>query len=222
MKNKIKTLCDKAEREISADKIDQIVAYSVLLLEWNEKINVVSRKDTENIFEQHIAPCMSYYLLNLLQEKDKKVIDIGSGGGLPAMINAICYPNIKFYMNDATNKKIMILDDIIKKINLKNAFTIWGRAEEIGFKAAHKNSYDVVTSRGLAAMKMVLNYSLPFLSKEGAILALKGGDMTEEFKEISKISRFDIEEYELDERFHYIERFKTLKIVEVVRKAARD
>jgi 16S rRNA (guanine527-N7)-methyltransferase len=214
---KIDQLAAVAERPIPESVNINLCKYSDLLLDWNTKINVISRKDTDQIFEQHIAPSLSYYMMNMITEQDERIVDIGSGGGLPGIVNAICYPDRQFTLLDATKKKVGILTDVIEKLNLANCNAIWGRAEDIAFSKGHKATYDLSTSRGVTALRLLVSLTLPFLKPDGLILAMKGGDLADEIKGIKKASRFDITEYEMDERFHYIERFQTLKLVEIAR-----
>jgi 16S rRNA (guanine527-N7)-methyltransferase len=215
MNTKIQKLADLAHKNIAEKKIEKLVKFSDLILEWNEKINLISRKDTENIFEQHLAPSMIYYLLDILTDEDNKIVDIGSGGGFPGIVNAILFPEKKFVFIDARQKKITVLSDIIEKLHLNNAQALWGRTEDLSKKKELKKSFDVCTSRGVGTMKKIIPMSLPFLKDEGIMLAMKGGDLREEFSEIKKPSRYTITEYETNEIFHYLERFKTLKIVEL-------
>lgn len=142
---------------------------------------------------------------------------MGTGGGLPGMINAIMYPDHEFVLLDATLKKINVLNDMIDSMGLKNVRTAWGRAEELGFKADYKNRFDMCTSRGLAELRKLITWSLPFLKPDGIILAMKGGDLTHEVQGIKKRSRYTITEFEAHSKFHGIERFKTLKLVEISR-----
>lgn len=217
LQSKIEHIAALAEREITPTIVDDLTAYANLLLEWNTKINVISRKDTDQIFEQHLAPSLAYFLLDMFTEEDERIVDIGSGGGLPALVNAICYRDRKFTLVDSTKKKVNVLIDVVKALNLKNCTCLWGRAEEIAFTSGHKAAYDMATSRGVSTLGNLMPLKLPFLKPDGIVLALKGGDMAEEIAGIKKRARFDITEYEMDERFHYIERFKTLKLVEIAR-----
>jgi 16S rRNA (guanine527-N7)-methyltransferase len=215
LKTKLNKISDLADKVFPAEIQEKLISYSSVLLEWNQKINLISRKDEEQFFENHLAPSLSYYLFDFINSEDKNIIDIGSGGGLPGIVNAICFPEKKFTLVDSTKKKISVLEDIIQKLALKNVNTIWSRIEEINIKKGHAKQYDVCTSRGLAAIKTLITLSIPFLNGNGVILALKGGDLSEEIKEIKKPSRFEITEYEMDERFFYLDRFQTLKMVEI-------
>jgi len=215
VKEKIEHLVTLADKTLSDEKIDHLMSYNSFILSWNDKINLVSRKDTENMFEQHIAPCMVYYLLDLFTDDDKKIIDIGAGGGFPGMINAILHPDREFLFVDGRQKKMNVLNDAIAHLGLKNCKALWGRCEDVSKQKEYAKQFDVCTSRGVGSMKKIIPISLPFLKENGIMLAMKGGDMADEFSEIKKPSRYSIQEFEMDERFHYLERYKTLKIVEL-------
>ena len=212
---KLDHISNLASKKIPSSIKEQLNAYANILLEWNKKINLISRKDEDQIFENHISSSLAYYLFDFITEEDKNIIDIGSGGGLPGIVNAICYPDKNFILVDSTRKKINVLDDIINQLKLKNVKAIWTRIEELHKKKGFSKKFDLCTSRGLASLKKLIPLSLPFLHEKGIILALKGGDLSEEIKEIKKPSRFQITEFEMDERFFYLERFQTLKMVEI-------
>lgn len=217
LRSKIKTLAKLANKGIEENTLIQLENYIQLLLEWNQKINLISRKDEEFIFENHLAPSLAYYLFDFFAKDDHRIIDIGSGGGFPGIVNAICFPQKKLTLVDATKKKITVLTDIIEKLKLKNCNAVWGRCEELSLKKEFNKNFDICTSRGVASLKKLIPLSLPFLHKDALILALKGGDLSMEMDEIKKPSRYHITEYEMDERFYYIERYKTLKVVEIGR-----
>lgn len=218
MIEKIKKIIDLSEIEISSKQLELLDKYKDLLIDMNQQINLISRKDEGFIFENHFAPSLTYYLLGIFEENDKKIVDIGSGGGFPGIVNAIMFPEKSFTLIDSTQKKVKALGHFIKELGLENCTAYWDRVEKIAFTKKHRAVYDVCTSRGLASLGKLIPWSLPFLKHTGVILALKGGDLSEEIKTIKKPSRYEIVEYEFDERYHYIDRFKTLKIVEIDRR----
>jgi len=196
-------LCEKNGLTPTDDQLEQLDYYVVLLLEWNKKINIISRKDEENIWTYHILHSISP-LLNIEIKQNSAIVDIGTGGGLPGIPIKILRPDISILCIDSTGKKINAVSQMISDIKLNNIHALWGRAEEVGSQPEYAMKFDFVIARAVAPLKDLLFWSKIFLKKTEtkkfaikthsnvrldpnppALLAFKGGDLSEEI-EIAK------------------------------------
>ena len=147
--------------------------------EWNEKINVISRKDMDSLYEKHILHSLGIAKIISFAPKTK-VLDIGTGGGFPGIPLAILFPETHFTLIDSIGKKIKVVDAITLAIGLKNVTAIHGRAEKL------KNKFHFVVSRAVTQMPVFLKWLKGKFEKEqinekhNGILYLKGGDLAEE------------------------------------------
>jgi 16S rRNA (guanine527-N7)-methyltransferase len=113
-----------------------VEAYADGLIDWNSRINIISRKDIHNIMTNHIIPSLSMSLVCSFQPNES-IIDVGTGGGLPGIPLAIAFPHCQFTLLDSNSKKITVVQDLITKLNLTNAKAIWSRAEAVSEKYDH-------------------------------------------------------------------------------------
>lgn len=167
---------------IREESIRLLEDYVQRLLEWNSKINLISRTSTDRVWSDHILHSVSPVILGLISSKSK-IIDLGSGGGLPGIPISILLPDVRTTLVDSINKKMTAVSDIAAALNLKNVTVSAGRAEEL---VELRNKFDIVIARGVAPLKDLVSWSKPILSKSGPrlLLAYKGGDLTEEMKEM--------------------------------------
>jgi 16S rRNA (guanine527-N7)-methyltransferase len=161
------------------EKIERLVAYADLLREWNAKINLISRRDTENIAMRHIIPCLAIDAVAGFLPGDD-VLDIGTGGGLPGIPLAIARESTNFTLLDSIGKKIVAVNDMVSRLGMKNAKTINGRAEEVCGK------FDAVVGRAVTNFASFLKYARRLLADGGKILYLKGGDCAEDIATLEK------------------------------------
>ncbi|MBM3413429.1 MAG: 16S rRNA (guanine(527)-N(7))-methyltransferase RsmG [Bacteroidetes bacterium] len=156
-----------------------------LYAEWNEKINVISRKDIDALYERHILHSLSIAAVGNFA-KGSAIIDIGTGGGFPGLPLAIFFPEVTFHLVDSIAKKLKVVDAIAKTIGLTNLTTQHTRAEEINNK-----KFDFAVSRAVAPLKELWGWSKPLLQHKNrtagnelapALLCLKGGDLAAEIQ----------------------------------------
>ena len=184
-----------------------------LYLDWNEKINLISRKDTESLYEKHILHSLG--IAKVIQFKDKTMIlDVGTGGGFPGIPLAILFPEARFHLIDSIGKKIMVVNDIAEKLELTNVKAEQIRAEQV------QDQYDFIVSRAVTRLKPFTQWIQGkflkggFNSLDNGILYLKGGDMDGELgEELAEVKR-PKKIYELHEYFEE-EFFETKKVIYV-------
>lgn len=159
-----------------------------LYLDWNSKINVISRKDMEHFYEHHVVHSLAiakYYELL----PGMKVMDLGTGGGFPGIPLAIMFPQTEFYLIDGTGKKIKVVNAVKDAIGLENVVAEQKRAEEV------KAKFDVITGRAVMTLPEIANLAGNKLrirgdEEAGGILYLKGGDLTEEFNALGRYWKY--------------------------------
>ncbi len=122
------------------------------MLEWNKKINIISRKDEENVWTYHILHSISP-LFKIEIKQNSAIVDIGTGGGLPGIPIKILRPDISMLCIDSTGKKINAVSQMITDLKLNNIHALWGRAEEIGSQPEYAGKFDVVIARAVAPLK---------------------------------------------------------------------
>jgi 16S rRNA (guanine527-N7)-methyltransferase len=164
--------------------INDFTAYENLLLNWNKKINLISRK-SESI-EDHILNSV-FFLSKYKLDEIKSIADIGTGGGFPGIPLKILYPDLKVVLIDSIQKKVNVLNDIIEKMNLKNIEAVYGRAEEISQRDEFKNKYDIVISKAVSNLSNLYTWGNGFLNETGKMLCIKGGDIEKELSELNKL-----------------------------------
>ncbi len=185
--------------EISEIQKSQFVKLENLYNEWNEKINVISRKDMESLYEKHILHSLG--IAKVMEfSPGTKVLDIGTGGGFPGIPLAILFPQAHFTLIDSIGKKITVVNAVSEGINLKNLTAIHGRAEKL------KEKFHFVVSRAVTQMPEFLRWlkgkfeKEQFNPKHNGVLYLKGGDLAEELAGL-RCEIFNLKNYFQEEFF---------------------
>lgn len=168
---------------LSEKQIQQYAALKSLYEEWNQKINVISRKDMEHFYEHHVLHSLAI-AMQFNFPAGYHIMDLGAGGGFPGIPLAIYFPEVRFHLVDSINKKLKVVESVAHEIDLKNVTVQHTRAEDIADK-----KFDVVVSRAVAPLKKLWYWSKPLLKKTGnnpethGLICLKGGDLTKEIHE---------------------------------------
>lgn len=174
----LKNACHELGIELSEKQLAQFDRYADLLKEWNEKMNLTAIVEKEEVIEKHfydcILPCKTISFSN------KKILDIGSGAGFPGMVFAILYPESEVTLVDATRKKFLFLEEVMNQLGIENVVFHVGRVEEM---RKQRESYDIVSSRGFAALRILLEVAAPLIKVGGTIIAMKSQRGEEELKE---------------------------------------
>lgn len=165
-------------------QVQQFAALKDLYTEWNEKINVISRKDMDNFYEHHVLHSLTI-ATQFEFTKDMQVMDLGCGGGFPGIPLAIFFPGAHFHMVDSINKKLKVVEAVAAAVGLTNVTVQHTRAEDI-----KNRKFDTVVSRAVAPLKDLWQWSKPLLKKNktaeeipNGLICLKGGDLTREIFE---------------------------------------
>lgn len=165
-------------------QLQQFAALKNLYSEWNEKINVISRKDMDNFYEHHVLHSLAI-ATQFEFTKDMQVMDLGCGGGFPGIPLAIFFPGTHFHMVDSINKKLKVVEAVAAAAGLTNVTVQHTRAEDI-----KNRKFDAVVSRAVAPLKDLWIWSKPLLKKNkpaeevpNGLICLKGGDLAKEISE---------------------------------------
>ena len=199
-------LIHKYFKNLSENQIQQFEKLQGLYQDWNLKINVVSRKDIDELYLRHVLHSLA--IAKVVQFKPgAKILDVGTGGGFPGIPLAILFPETQFHLVDSIGKKIKVVDEVVAGLGLENVKTTNGRAEEL------KDTYDFIVSRAVAQMETFVRWTRGRISKKqnhdlkNGILYLKGGDLSEELKLYTSATIYEIPNY-FEEDF-----YETKKVV---------
>ncbi|MEM9916167.1 MAG: 16S rRNA (guanine(527)-N(7))-methyltransferase RsmG [Planctomycetota bacterium] len=160
--------------EMPTEVLDKLEAYLDLILKANETTNLTAIRHREQAWSRLIVDSLTPLPGVPEVADDLKLIDIGTGAGLPGIPLAIARPDIAVTLIEATGKKIAFLRSVIDALDLRNTTAVQERAENVGQDSAFRGRYDVATSRAVGPMPVVLEYSLPLLKVGGRVLAMKG------------------------------------------------
>lgn len=171
--------------ELNEEQKEHFIKYKDLLKEWNEKINITAITDDVEIDIKHFLDSLTPIVTKLF-DGNKKVIDIGTGGGFPGLPLKIFNNELKVTLLDSLNKRITFLNEVIKNLELKDTEAIHGRAEELGRTPKYREEYDICISRAVASLNTLSEYCMPFVKVGGYFISMKGPEVDEELKEAEK------------------------------------
>ena len=189
--------------KISTEQKKQFEDLGELYQDWNSKINVISRKDIDELYLRHVLHSLGIAKVKTIED-GAQILDVGTGGGFPGIPLAILLPNVQFTLIDSIRKKIKVVNEVANSLGLKNVTAQHIRAQEV------KGTFDFVVSRAVTRIKPFYDWVRTKIKPQGAILYLKGGDLDEEMAELKKPYR----EVSLSDFFEE-EFFETKKVVEV-------
>jgi 16S rRNA (guanine527-N7)-methyltransferase len=185
---------------LTNDQISKFRKLEELYQDWNLKINVVSRKDIDELYLRHVLHSLA--IAKVIQFKDgSKIMDVGTGGGFPGIPLAIMFPNCSFHLVDSIAKKLKVVDEVVIGLGLTNVKTTHCRVEEVN------NTYDFIVSRAVAIMPTFVHWVKGKIAKQqnnelkNGILYLKGGDLSEELQEYKTASLFDLSDFYTEDFF---------------------
>ncbi len=166
--------------DLTEHQAGQFAQYYELLVEWNEKINLTAITDEEEVIDKHFLDSLAGVKACIVPD-DARILDVGTGAGFPGMALAIAFPQAQFCLMDATGKKVRFLETVASALGLTNVQAIQGRAEELAHDPVFRAQFDLVTSRAVAALPVLLEYLSGFVKMNGRIAAYKGPTFNEEF-----------------------------------------
>ena len=177
-------IIEKYFADFTPHQLEQFYALKDLYTQWNDKINVISRKDIESLYEKHVLHSLAI-ATTFDFVPGTKIIDIGTGGGFPGIPLAIFFPEVEFLLVDSIAKKLKVVDGVANALKLKNITTRWSRVEDL----KEKLYFDFAVSRAVAPLKDLWKWALPVVKKTGmnemanGLICLKGGDLHQEISE---------------------------------------
>ena len=187
------TIIQKYFNDLTIEQLSQFAKLELLYKDWNSKINVISRKDINELYLRHVLHSLS--IAKLISFKDDTcILDVGTGGGFPGIPLAILFPNCRFHLVDSIQKKITVVNNVVKELDLKNVKTSCSRVETISEK------YDFVVSRAVTNMKDFVSWIKFKINKKSfndfknGVLYLKGGDLEDELKSFKNVKTFELSE----------------------------
>ena len=159
--------------------------FNNLVMEWNGKINLVSRKKT-NIYD--LIEDSSRFLDYIDFRSGLRILDLGTGGGIPGIVIKIHHPEIELTLTDSIGKKIKAVNDILNKLGLENVEVICSRAEELAKQDKYKNRFDYIVARSVAALNDLAKWSKDLIKPGGKLVTVKGADIEEELQRTKRLN----------------------------------
>lgn len=175
-------ICKNLELNFDEEKYNKFIKYKDILKLWNEKINLTTIIDDENIIKKHFID--SIKIFNFLPLKNaKSVIDIGTGAGFPGIPIKIVRPEVNMVLLDSLSKRINFLNQVISSIELNNVTCIHGRAEDFSKKVEYREKFDISVSRAVANLTVLSELCIPYVKIGGYFIAMKGPSVENEIVE---------------------------------------
>lgn len=179
MENKFDNELEKMNIRLTDDQKSQFDLYYELLIEWNRVMNLTGITDYDEVNLKHFTDSLTISrIIDMAQINT--LIDVGTGAGFPGIPIKIAFPHIKVYLLDSLNKRIKFLNEVIKKLGLKNIYAFHGRAEDFAKDRQYREKFDVCVSRAVANLSTLSEYCIPFVKTGAYFVSYKGGDSDEE------------------------------------------
>lgn len=203
---------------LSEEQLSKFIKYYELLIEKNQVMNLTAITDFDEVVQKHFLDSLS--LVKVLEERPVgRILDIGTGAGFPGIPIKIAFPDCSVTLVDSVNKKIGFIQEVVQELGLHNVDAIHGRVEDLGHNVSHREQYDFVVSRAVAALPALVEYCLPFVKIGGAFLSYKSVKVDEELSagkkaiqilggRLKKDVRFQLTGTEIERAFLLIEKEK--------------
>ena len=185
--------CKKINIEISKDQLKKLDEFYHIMIEWNEKINLTRITEEQDVYLKHFYDSLTLNKAVNLKEVNT-LCDVGTGAGFPGIVLKIVFPNIKVTLIDSLQKRVNYLYEVIKKLDLKDIEAIHSRGED------YRGQFDVVTSRAVANIEKLVDYTMHLVSKNGVFVAMKGNIEEELSNEVkNKLEK----KYKIEKIIHF-------------------
>ncbi|MDG1177324.1 MAG: 16S rRNA (guanine(527)-N(7))-methyltransferase RsmG [SAR324 cluster bacterium] len=181
----VRRICLENGLDISDSQWQLLEKWAALLLEVNQNVNLISRKETEFLWEKQILPCLALLIFRKFSP-DADVCDFGTGGGLPGMLLAIVRPDLRLTLLDSRHKKIEVVQQMIDSLKLSNAQTVLGRGEELGKQRPWRQRFPLLTARAVAPLIDLVRWTADLRKVESVLHIYKGGEIKDEVFALSK------------------------------------
>ena len=165
------------------EQTEQFFEYMNLLIEWNEKMNLTAITDPEEIILKHFIDSIT--IIKDIED-GSKVVDVGTGAGFPGIPVSIMNPTLKITLVDSLNKRLIFLQEVVNKLNLKNIEIVHARAEEFGQNKKYRENFDISTSRAVANLSTLSEYLIPLVKVGGKVISMKASDAQAEIEDAQK------------------------------------
>ncbi len=185
MKDKLPEMAEILGISLNEHQIEQFHDYYTLLLSWNQKINLTTVTEYDDVVVKHFVDSLEAgWACDFASVGRKTLLDVGSGAGFPGIPLKIAYPELSVTLLDAQQKRVSFLEEVIQTLGLTGIWAVHGRAEdyinETGDKGPVRGSFDICTSRAVSGLAVLAEYCLPYLKVGGEFLAYKSGNVGEE------------------------------------------
>ena len=181
----VRRICLENGLDISDSQWQLLEKWAALLLEVNQNVNLISRKETEFLWEKQILPCLALLIFRKFSP-DADVCDFGTGGGLPGMLLAIVRPDLRLTLLDSRHKKIEVVQQMIDSLKLSNAQTVLGRGAELGKQRPWRQRFPLLTARAVAPLIDLVRWTADLRKVESVLHIYKGGEIKDEVFALSK------------------------------------
>ncbi len=186
---------DEIDLHLEKYQIEQFKDYYDLMIETNKVMNLTTITDLDEVIIKHFVD--SLVINKLISLTDEKIIDVGTGAGLPGIPIKIAYPDTNVLLLDSLKKRLRFLDEVIMECSLIDIETVHGRAEDMGRNPKYRENFDICVSRAVANLATLSEYCIPFVTKGGLFISYKAGDIEEELE--SSIKAINILGGEIEE-----------------------
>lgn len=171
--------------ELSDGQWEQLRLYLEMLQSWNKVMNLTAITDEPGIIYKHFLDCY-YYLSYAGARPDQRILDLGTGAGLPGIPLKILYPQAEVHLVDSLQKRLHFLQEVIGKLQLEKVYLVHSRAEDLGKDPQYREKFDLVLSRAVAALPILSEYCLPLVKRGGYFAAAKGPKAQEELTQAQR------------------------------------